>query len=181
MSEMNGWAEWQKEYSHGVVLIWPPDEIRSQINALRARYDPVSQSCAEAHVSLTPPFLHAPSEQDWVKLRRVAAGHTRFDIAFGPVSAFGLSVIYLEVHPLERLEDLRSSLLATGLFARALHKDFVPHMTITEGLSSVPVSQDLLAELRRSTTGGSFHCDRLAYIRPDQNFHFEVERFLELG
>jgi 2'-5' RNA ligase len=178
---MNGWAEWQRDYAHGVVLIWPPDEIRSRINALRAKYDPVSQSYAEAHVSLTPPFLHAPSEENWVKLRRAAASHAPFDVAFGPVNAFALSVIYLEVHPFQRLDDLRSSLLATGLFARALHKNFVPHMTITEGLSSVPVSQDLLTDLRRSTRGGCFHCDRLAYIRPDRNFHFEVERFLELG
>ena len=94
---MQRWSEWQKSYAHGVVLIWPPDDVRSRINPLRATYDPVSQSYCDAHVSLTPPFLKQPSKQGWQAIERALAGHAPLDIVYGPVNSFGLNVIYLEI------------------------------------------------------------------------------------
>jgi 2'-5' RNA ligase len=172
--------EWQKAYVHGVVLIWPSNDVRAQINPIRARYDPVSQSYCEAHISLTPPLLHVPVEGDWQLIEQAAACFAPFDINFGPVNSFGLSVIYLEVHPADRLAELRDALLATRLFANS-DLNFVPHLTLTEGLSDMPVSQRLLDELQRAVPAGSFRCNHLVHIRPDQNFHFTVQRRIEFG
>jgi 2'-5' RNA ligase len=179
---MHDWAEWQKAYLNGVVLIWPPADIRSTINSLRARYDPVSHSYCEAHISLTTPFVRAPSRNDWRAVQEAAAEFAPFDISIGPISSWlGQSVIYLEVRPYDHLEKLREALLATKLFASSPFKEFVPHMTITEGLSGLPVSEQLVAELQNTVKGGSFRCDHLTYVQPDQHFHFKVERLIELS
>jgi 2'-5' RNA ligase len=178
---MQHWSEWQKSYVHGVVLIWPPDDVRARINPLRAAYDPVSQSCCEAHVSLTPPFLRQPGEREWDAISHALAGHPPFDITYGPVNSFALDVIYLEIHPFEPLAALHGALLATALFAAPVHADFVPHMTITEGLSGIPITAELLGRLRATVAGGTFRCSDLAHIRPDQDFHFSVERSVRLG
>ena len=173
---MQHWSEWQKSYAHGVILIWPPDDVRSRINPLRATYDPVSQSCCEAHISLTPPFRRQPSEQDWQAVHQALARHAPLDITYGPVNSFALDVIYLEIHPFEPLAALRDALLATGLFAAPAHADFVPHMTITEGLSSIPITAELLGKLRATVAGGTFRCSDLAYMRPNEDFHFKLTR-----
>jgi 2'-5' RNA ligase len=178
---MQHWAEWQKAYVHGVILIWPPDDVRTRVNPLRTTYDPVSQSACEAHISLTPPFLASPGEQDWQAIERVVARHAPMDIIYGLVNSFGLDVIYLEVHPFEPLAALRDALLATGLFAVPEHATFVPHMTITEGHSGVPITTELLGKLRATVACGAFRLSELAYIRPDENFQFTVRRSVVLG
>ena len=54
-SEIRHWEEWQKRYRFGVLLILPPNPPMAQVNALRAKYDPRSQSYCDAHISLTVP------------------------------------------------------------------------------------------------------------------------------
>jgi 2'-5' RNA ligase len=103
------------------------------------------------------------------------------DITYGPVNSFGLDVIYLEIHPFEPLAALRDALLATGLFAAPEHADFVPHMTITQGHSGIPITAELLDKLRATVAGGTFRLSDLAYIRPDENFHFTVRRSVVLA
>jgi hypothetical protein len=49
---MTTWLESRKPYRLGVILVLPPEPVRSQINVLRARYDPQSHKCVEAHISL---------------------------------------------------------------------------------------------------------------------------------
>lgn len=178
---MQHWAEWQRAYVHGVILVWPPEDVRSRINPLRTIHDPVSQSACEAHISLTPPFRASPSEQDWQAIDRAIAQHPPMDITYGPVNSFGLNVIYLEVHPFGALAALRNALLASGLFAAPEHATFVPHMTITEGLSGIQITTELLDGLRTTVAGGTFRLRDLAYIRPDKNFHFAVKRTVVLG
>ncbi|MGH6815131.1 MAG: 2'-5' RNA ligase family protein, partial [Hyphomicrobiaceae bacterium] len=174
--------EWLKSYRHGVVPIGPPDEVRSPMNALPERYDPVSQSHCEAHISLTPPFLHAPTEPNWHAIERAVEPFEPFDIALGPVNGWlSQSVIYLEVRPAADLECLNEALLATRLFAEPQFKTFVPHLTITEGFSSIPVTDDLFDTLKKAVAARSFYCDRLAYVRPDENFRFWIERTIVLG
>ena len=179
---MRDWAEWQKSYLHGVLLIWPPAEIRAHMNWLREKYDPVSQSYCEAHVSLTPPFRKQPSEQDWQAVESVLKKFAAIDITLGPTNAWlAQSVIYLEVRPVEDLEKLRDALLATGLFAQPSFQSFVPHLTITEGLSDVPVTAELLAALENSIPQRAFRCDHLTYAKPNGSFCFTAERSIMLG
>jgi hypothetical protein len=37
------WEEWQQEYRFGVILIFPPEPLFTQVNALRATHDSQSQ------------------------------------------------------------------------------------------------------------------------------------------
>ena len=179
---MEHWAEWQKEYRHGIVLIWPPDEVRAPINALRARHDPVSFSYTEAHISLSPPLLRAPDASDWRAIDGAVAAVAPVMVEAGPVEAWlHQSVIYLAIRPVAALTTIRNALLATGLFAPPRHKEFVPHMTIMEGLSGTRATEAILAEMKRTVASGSFRLDRLAYLRPDRDFRFTPERYIPLS
>lgn len=57
------WEAWQREHRFGVLLLFPPELVRSQVNALRATYDPISQATCDAHISLTVP-LPRPLTED---------------------------------------------------------------------------------------------------------------------
>jgi hypothetical protein len=176
------WAEWQKPYVNGVVLIWPPADIRSYVNPLRQQHDPVSQSYCEAHVSLTPPFRTPPTDQDWQMLESAAKQFASFDTTLGPPRGWlARSVICLDVRPAAHLQKLRDGLLATGLFEEPAFEIFAPHMTITEGLSGIPVTAELLTMLGNIVEERSFHCDHLTYARPDASFRFKAERPIALG
>ena len=180
--QVRDWAEWQKPYVNGVVLIWPPAEIRSYINPLREKYDSKSQSYSEAHVSLTPPFRNPPTDHDWQTLESAAKQFASFDITLGPAEGWlSQSVIYLEVRPVEQLLKLRDGLLETQLFGEPSFRSFVPHMTITEGLSGIPVTAELLVMLHKTIQVRSFYCDHLTYLRPDASFSFRAERSIALG
>src|SRR5262245_39860804 len=77
---MATWLEWQRAYRFGVLLVLPPEPIRSQIDALRAIYDPTSHAGVEVHISLTVPFPAQPGDQAWLDLARIAAGFQPFTI-----------------------------------------------------------------------------------------------------
>ena len=53
-------------------------------------------------------------------------------------------------------------------------------MTITEGQSGPDVNYDLLDEISRVSSTGSFHCEELAYIVPNERFRFEVAKTIPL-
>jgi 2'-5' RNA ligase superfamily len=80
--------DWQKAYRFGVLLVLPPEPVRTEINALRAIYDPVSHAGAEAHISLTVPFPTEPSDRAWLELERIASGFYPFTIRYGPLVPF---------------------------------------------------------------------------------------------
>jgi hypothetical protein len=43
---------WQHAYRFGVILILPPEPLRTQVNDLRSRHDPRSQAYCDGHISL---------------------------------------------------------------------------------------------------------------------------------
>ena len=53
-------------------------------------------------------------------------------------------------------------------------------MTIAEFIS-VEDTKEILNELENKTPTGSFLCENLVYIVPDDKMHFEVIRQLKLG
>ena len=65
---------WQREYRFGVLLIYPPDPPLLQVNALRAKYDPRSQSACDAHISLTIPLPRPPTGGQCLELESIASG-----------------------------------------------------------------------------------------------------------
>lgn len=42
VEDINGWEKWQQKYRYGVLLIFPPEPVMSQVNELRRKYDPQS-------------------------------------------------------------------------------------------------------------------------------------------
>jgi 2'-5' RNA ligase len=180
---MKDWADWQLNYIHGLFVIWPPDPVRQVVNRLREVYDPLSQATIETHITLTQPFLARPDDDDWARLAQIVAGFEPFEIRYGPVNTFFPNpVIYLEIQPREQILALRRSLHETGLFNLALPytDDFVPHMTITESRSDKAADEVMLAEVRSQAPQGTFLMGHIAYVLPDGQFHFEMNRRLEL-
>lgn len=184
MSAEDAWPDWQRVYSHGTLVIWPPDPVRHVVNELRRNYDPVSQDACDAHVTLTQPLVRQPTEDEWRRLRTIVDRFHRFRCDYGPVRSFlPAPVVWLEVQPSARILEIRRALHDTGLFNLELPhtEDFVPHLTVTEGRSGPEVNEELRVEIAAAAPRGSFTCADVAYIRPDEAFRFSVATRLALG
>ena len=49
------------------------------------------------------------------------------------------------------------------------------------GGSSIQESEELARNLNQKHNNGSFICDNVSYVRPDEEFQFEVKKTLKLG
>ncbi len=169
---------------NGTLAVWPPVKVRRVVNQLRKQYDPISHSVCEAHITLTQPFLHPPSENDWHQLEGIIAGFEPFSIRYGPLNTFlPYPCIYYEIHPAERVLEIRRALHKTGMFNLELPHtdDFVPHMSITDGRPDIIRTKEIFEDLRGVVVGGSFQCTEIAFIVPDSDFRFGIARTLPLG
>lgn len=54
-------------------------------------------------------------------------------------------------------------------------------MTITEGLSGPTVDEKLFNQLQGESCQGTFLCQQLTHIVPDEKFYFQVGKTLPLG
>ncbi len=181
---MDSRQDWQKPYQFGTIVIWPPDEVRVVVNNQREENDPLSQSYCEAHITVTQPLLKNLSESEWNQVLSVVKDFRSFQIDFGPLNSFlPYPCILYEIEPRERILELRQALHQTGFFNLTLPhtEDFIPHMTITEGLSGPTVDENLLKQLQKESCQGSFVCQELAYIVPDQRFCFKEIKTLPLA
>ena len=124
----------------GVVLL-VPEPVASAVDGLRRAFsDPVRERVAP-HVTLVPPVnVRVDELPDALRLLREAAGEVRsLHLALGPVVAFegDAHVVYLEVAGDERalagLKRVRDRVFK-GPFARPLDHDYVPHVTLTQGI-----------------------------------------------
>ena len=182
--QMKFWEEWQKLYRYGLIVIQPPDEIRELVNKQREEYDPLSQSYSEAHITVTQPLLKELSEDGWDRVLRIIEGHGSFQIDYGPINSFlPYPCIWYEIQPAEKILDLRQALHRTGFYNLSLPhtEDFIPHLTITEGLSGPTVDEKLFNQLQGESCQGTFLCQQLTYIVPDDKFNFKIVKTLPLG
>jgi 2'-5' RNA ligase len=180
---VDDWEEWQKPYEFGTIVIWPPDEVRGIVNLQRERYDPVSQSYCETHITVTQPLVKRLDQDEWDGLLNLLASYESFEITYGPLKSFlPYPCIWYAIQPVERVLELREALHLTGYFNSAMKhpENFIPHMTITEGQSGPTVDEALFELLQSESRDGVFQCDGLSYIVPDRQFRFHVERFLPL-
>jgi hypothetical protein len=178
---MNTWEVWQTFYQFGTLVIWPPDEIGSIVNSQRERIDPISQSYCETHISVTQPLSRWLDEKAWDRLGTIIKSFVSFEIAYGPLNTFlPYPCIWYEVKPADRVLELRNVLHQTGYFNLEMRhpKNFIPHMTITEGLSGPKVDLNLYQTLQQESGSGTFQCEGLTYIIPDENVRFHVKKFL---
>ena len=163
--------EWQMVYQYGTIVIWPPDEVRAVVNTQREKYDPVSLAYCETHITITQPLI-------------ILQRFDVFTLHYGPVNSFlPYPCIWYEIEPREKILELRQALHQTGFFNLTLpHTEgFIPHMTITEGLSGPPVDEVLLNQIQLESTSGAVLCQELAFILPDEKFCFQVGKILPLG
>lgn len=168
-------------YRHGTLVIWPPDEVRAVVGALRQRYDPASQAICDAHITLTQPFMSEPGEDDLSNIGEVVARHLPLEIEYGPLGPFlPYPCVYLQIRPAEPLTALQRALYDLGLFDLSLpHSDpdlYVFHMSITDGYPDEDQTRYVLDGLKGSEPEGRFDAASVAWIRPDSDFHFETVR-----
>lgn len=82
------WGDWRDAYFFGTIVIWPPDDARAIVNSLRERYDTPSAAACEAHITLTQPFVRAPSDVDLTVLATVASRFVPMELIYGPLDTF---------------------------------------------------------------------------------------------
>ena len=84
---MDYWEDWQKVYQHGIMVIWPPDEIRKIVNAQRRAFDPESAAVCETHITLTQPLLNPLNDSERKQIQEIVDSpvvglcHQRFRLA----------------------------------------------------------------------------------------------------
>ncbi len=182
-ADTSHWEVWQRGYRFGVLLIFPPDPPRGQVNALRARHDPRGQSYCEAHISLTIPLPRGLTDADWDGLVSTASGLAPIAIRYGPLMNYlPHPGVCLAIKPQAELDALRAALEGASAFAGATTRryPFSAHMTIAEFIS-VDETETLMVELASQAPQGSFLCRGVVYAVPDADFYFTERRRLELS
>lgn len=180
---ISSWKRWQQEYQFGVLLVIPPDPVRSQVNALRARYAWSQTSECDAHISVTTPLPHALSESHWRELETITATIKAFPVTYGPLKHYlPHPGVCLAIEPQVELDKLRVALEAASCFAGVQPRryPFAAHMTIAE-MISVEQTKSIMEELAGSAPQGTFLCTGVSYVVPDAEFRFTERARLELS
>lgn len=183
VDDTSKWENWQRDYRLGVILILAPPDVSRGIDLLRARYDPRSAEWCPAHISLSDPFSREMSPSLAGEIRGVVADVRPFELHYDGLYAStrhaGVSYRIMPREPVERLKHL---LHGTSGFASEAHRrrDIAPHMTIAEFIT-IEESLQLRARLQDTAPVGSFLCDRLAYMVPDESFRFQERLTFPLG
>jgi 2'-5' RNA ligase len=182
-SNIRHWEDWKKEYRFGVLLIFPPEPLLAQVNALRTKYDPQSQAACDAHISLTIPLPRPISEAQWSELEPIVSAIEPFPIHYGPLKNYlPHPGVCLAIEPQDALNRLRAALETAPVFAGAPVRKypFSAHMTIAEFIT-IEQTEALMDELKQVAPEGVFVCTSVAYAVPDANFHFIERRQLGLA
>lgn len=183
VEDLSKWEAWQRDYRYGALFVFPPSPLREQINALRATYDPRSQSYCDAHISLTVPFPRALDQRDWTDLMHVTNSLAPLTVIYGPPRSYpGVPGVVLHIEPFDRFNELVLALESAHVFldARPRTYPFSPHMTIAEFIS-LERTGELLKGLPKEGLVGTFSCQRISYAVPDEHFHFNEQAYLELN
>lgn len=182
-TDTSKWEDWQRGYRLGVILILPPPDVSREVDSLRERYDPRSAAWCPAHVSLSDPLCCEMSPALAGEIRGVLSDVLPFKLCFDRLYASTRhpGVAY-RITPREPIERLKHLLHGTSGFADEAHRrrDIAPHMTIAEFIS-IEESLQLCARLQDTAPVGSFLCDRLTYMVPDEDFRFTGRLTFLLG
>jgi len=182
-TDISHWERWQQEYQFGVLLIFPPDPPRAQVDEFRAKYDPRAQSFCGAHISLTVPLPRPLNSGHWSELKAIASAIEPFPIQYGPrMNYLPHPGVCLAIEPQDELDRLRVALEAAPCFdgAPARRYPFSAHMTLAEFVSAEQ-TEELMVELADVAPQDVFECTGVSYAVPDADFHFAERKRLELG
>ena len=76
------WEPWQRDYRFGAFYLFPPDELRAVIDALRSEHDPRSAAMCSAHISVSDPLGRPLEADDIAELTDRLAEFEPFLVAF---------------------------------------------------------------------------------------------------
>ena len=152
----DSWEDWQLDYRLGLILIMPPKEVSDLIDPLRERYDPKSHATCVTHISVSDPL----------------------SLEMTPDIETEIRAIVQDFQPFALQQALHKSRAFGGKVYKRRH--ILPHMTIAEFIS-IQESLELCDQLQNTAPKGSFICDRLEYIVPDDNMSFHREMSFMFG
>ena len=179
-ADTSHWEGWQREYKYGAFYIFPPPGIIEQIDQLRRKYDPKSDSYCHAQINLSEP-LRTPLTDDQVQeLRDALSSIEPFEIHYGPLRGFPPypGAVYF-ITPEDMFMRLRSCIHETSLFKgqQLTRENINPHMTIAEFIT-IQRTHELLEEMSGKVPDGAFLCSAIECAFPNHGFYFErVLRF----
>ena len=132
----------------GVVLLVPPP-ADAEIDALRKALGDPSLGRIPPHLTLVPPVNANDERMDeaWVLVRRAASACSALRLTLGPPATFlpVNPVLYLAVGgDVDELHGLRDAVFAPPL-DRPLDHEFVPHVTLADGIDPDVVGAALVA------------------------------------
>jgi hypothetical protein len=166
--------DWQRDYWFGLILILPPEKIRTSIDALRHQFDPESAATCPAHISLSDPLSGEMTQEHTREIRHILSSIDPFTLHFEkPHASPERAGVSYPITPQEPIDALKDALHTVSVFNDQPYgrRGIPAHMTIAEFIT-IEESQSICEELQLTAPSGSFLCDRLSFIVPDDNFHF---------
>jgi hypothetical protein len=181
--DTSSWESWQRDYRFGVILVMPPPDVASSIDALRQTHDPKSHAILSAHISVSDPLPRELEHDDREQLQELLRAVEPFEVRCGmPIASAQHPGVACPIGPQERFHELKRVVHDASIFRGFVHsrREIPAHMTVAEFVT-IDESFRIAAELADTLLGGSFWCDRLEYIVPDQAFRFHQQGSFLLG
>lgn len=181
--DTSSWVPWQRDYRFGVILVMPPPDVAASIDALRQTYDPKSHAILSAHISVSDPLPRELEDDDRERLQELLRGVEPFEVRYGmPIASAQRPGVACPIEPQERFDELKrvvhdASVFGDFVFSR---RDIPAHMTVAEFVT-IDEGLKIASDLADTSLSGSFWCDRLEYIVPDQAFRFQQRGTFLLG
>ncbi len=183
VTDASKWEAWHRDYRLGLILILPPDEVSKQIDPLRAEHDPRGHAVCPTHISVSDPLRREMTPGLEEEIRSILSGIKPFTLHYDrPRASTKHAGVAYPITPQKPIDDLKEALHAAAVFEGEVYprRHIRAHMTIAEFIS-IEESLKLCADLQGSAPSGSFLCDRLEFIVPDQEFRFQRRGTFLLG
>lgn len=179
--------EWKREYKYGVFLFIPPNPVKTLVNKLRQKYDPISYESCTAHISLTMPLMQPLTHNKLQDLKSNIQKFQHFKVTYGPIINF-LPVapgVVFKINEQKFFEKLYKYIESTpGLEFYKRKWPFKAHLSVAEFLddeTTIKLTEELNKSLKKETLYGDFMCKNITYMVPDQGFCFQEIVTVDLG
>ena len=183
VEDTSKWEDWQRDYRFGLILIMPPPEVSQEIDLLRAKYDLRSAAYCGPHISLSDPLSQEMTPNLINEINNVTTDVQPFTLYYDkPHASTKHAGVSYPIRPREPIDDLKQRLHGTSAFSGEAYRrrNIAPHMTVAEFIS-IDESLELCARLQNLAPSGSFLCDKLELVVPDESFRFKKRGTFFLG
>ena len=173
----------QQDYRWGLLLIMAPPEVAQQFDPLCAKYDFRSFSYCPTHISVSDPLRREKTSELEKEIRSILSGIEPFTLYYEkPHILAERAGVSCAVTPQEPIDHLNKALHTAAVFAGQVYqRRHIPaHITIAEFIS-IEDSLKIRAQLQATLPSGSFLCDKLSFIVPDEDFKFQRKGVFPLG